>query len=150
MDRILAVIDHTDRSLHLLAEMADVAAGVDAQLFVLSLLSEEEFGEHEEVMAVIERSEGAAYSHGRGEAAAKLGQQGIDEELGTIDFDEIVGAVADEGERADTILETAKKYDVDHVALVGRRRSPTGKAIFGDAAQGVILNFDGTVTIATT
>jgi len=35
------------------------------------------------------------------------------------------------------------------VFVRGRRRSPTGKAVFGDTAQAVILNFDGFVTVAT-
>jgi len=32
------------------------------------------------------------------------------------------------------------------VFLTGKKRSPTGKAVFGDRSQAIILNFDGPVT----
>jgi hypothetical protein len=35
------------------------------------------------------------------------------------------------------------------VFLAGRKRSPTGKALFGDQTQAVILDFDGAVTVIT-
>lgn len=150
MERILAVIDDRERSLDLLAEMAEVADGVGASLIVLSLLTEEEFDDHAEVMAEIERSEHASFYHSPEDAAADLGELSIEETLDGITYDELLGAVADEGDRANTILTIAEEEGVDHISLVGRRRSPTGKAIFGDAAQGVILNFEGNVTIGMT
>lgn len=47
------------------------------------------------------------------------------------------------------ILEVAKEEDCEHVFIAGRKRSPTGKALFGDIAQAVLLRFDGPVTITT-
>ncbi len=148
MDRILAVIDNTDRSLELLSDMESVAAGIGAELLVLSLLTTEEFDEHAEVMAAIERTERTTFTQNPREAAAHLGRQAIEDELGSVAYDELLGAVCDEDDRADEVLEIAADHGVDHIAIVGRRRSPTGKAIFGDVAQGVILNFDGYVTVA--
>ena len=36
-----------------------------------------------------------------------------------------------------------------HLSSPGQQRSPSGKALFGDTAQQVVLNFPGPVTIVT-
>lgn len=148
MERILAVVDETDRSLQLLEEMADLAEGAEATLYVLSILSEDEYEEIGTVVGKIAQSERTTYKNDPEEAAAQIGRQAIEEEFGNIKYEDIFGVVADRGERDTAILEIADEHDVDHIAMVGRRRSPTGKALFGDDAQGVILNFDGKVTVA--
>ncbi|MFD1513340.1 universal stress protein [Halomarina rubra] len=53
------------------------------------------------------------------------------------------GAVGEEGE---TIVELAERLDADLVIVGGRKRSPTGKAVFGSTAQEVILNAPCPVT----
>jgi nucleotide-binding universal stress UspA family protein len=56
---------------------------------------------------------------------------------------EIRGAVGDHGE---LIVQIAKDVDADQVIVGGRRRSPTGKAVFGSVAQEVMLNAPCPVT----
>lgn len=51
------------------------------------------------------------------------------------------------GDASKDIILEAEKRECDHIFIIGKRRSPTGKAVFGDVAQSVILNFDGLVTI---
>jgi nucleotide-binding universal stress UspA family protein len=55
----------------------------------------------------------------------------------------VVGAL---GDRADAILREAARADVDMILVGGRRRSPTGKALFGSVAQEVMMNADVPVT----
>lgn len=43
------------------------------------------------------------------------------------------------GSPADEILKFADEYDVDQICVGGRKRSPTGKALFGSVTQDVIL-----------
>ena len=43
------------------------------------------------------------------------------------------------GSAADEILGYAEDYDVDQICVGGRKRSPTGKALFGSVTQDVIL-----------
>lgn len=52
---------------------------------------------------------------------------------------EIIGT---SGTPADEIRRVATENDVDLLSLGGRKRSPTGKAIFGSVTQAVILESD--------
>jgi nucleotide-binding universal stress UspA family protein len=51
------------------------------------------------------------------------------------------------GDPADTIVEVAAELDVDNVTMSGRRRSPTGKMLFGSTTQSVLLAADRPVTV---
>ena len=50
------------------------------------------------------------------------------------------------GERGETIVELASLLEADLVIVGGRKRSPTGKAVFGSTAQAVMLNAPCPVT----
>jgi nucleotide-binding universal stress UspA family protein len=52
------------------------------------------------------------------------------------------------GDPADQILAAADDADADLVVVAGRKRSPTGKALFGSVTQSVILNADCPVMVA--
>ncbi|WP_408957244.1 universal stress protein [Natrinema sp. 74] len=56
---------------------------------------------------------------------------------------EIRGAVGDHGS---SIVDLAASVDADQVVVGGRRRSPTGKAVFGSTAQEVLLSAPCPVT----
>jgi nucleotide-binding universal stress UspA family protein len=64
--------------------------------------------------------------------------RGLLEELEGRGFDPVThGGV---GESGPQIVQLAGKLDVDFVIVGGRRRSPTGKALFGSTAQNILLN----------
>lgn len=68
----------------------------------------------------------------------------VAQSLDAVDVDyEIRGSVGDRGE---TIVDLAKGEDADRVIVGGRRRSPTGKAVFGSTAQEVMLSSPCPVT----
>lgn len=74
-----------------------------------------------------------------GELQSTLEEYGIDYE--------VRGAVGDHGS---TITDLADEVDADRVVVGGRRRSPTGKAVFGSTAQKVLLSAPCPVTFVRT
>jgi len=51
------------------------------------------------------------------------------------------------GDPAETIISVAEELDVDNITMSGRRRSPTGKMLFGSTTQSVLLAGDRPVTV---
>lgn len=151
MQRALVVVDDSEGHRTLLEEAGELAAGVGTNLVLLSMITEQEYEEGIEAMEAIGEVEHTSYDESAVIEAAETSAEKIANDVferGAVDF-ETVGAVVEEGAFADRIIATAEEYDCDHVFISGRRRSPTGKAIFGDTAQAVILNFDGPVTVIT-
>ena len=66
---------------------------------------------------------------------------GLLEDAG-VDY-EVRGAVGDHGK---AIVDLAEAVDADRVVVGGRKRSPTGKAVFGSVAQEVMLSAPCPVT----
>lgn len=58
-----------------------------------------------------------------------------------------VAFAEESGDPADRILQVARERDVDMIAVAGRRRSPTGKAVFGSVTQSVVLEADRPVVV---
>jgi nucleotide-binding universal stress UspA family protein len=52
------------------------------------------------------------------------------------------------GDPADQLLDVAREEDADLIVVSGRKRSPTGKALFGSVTQSVILNAERPVMVA--
>ncbi|WP_435066491.1 universal stress protein [Haloplanus sp. C73] len=52
------------------------------------------------------------------------------------------------GDPADQLLEAARETDANLIVVGGRKRSPTGKALFGSVTQSVILNAERPVMVA--
>lgn len=148
MRKALVVADAANGVDRITREAGELAAGVDASLILLHVTSEDEYEENRKAMREVTGIEGGNYdvsqaSEGAREFAQDLGEQ----VLRNIDVEyEPVGAV---GEKYEKIMQTAEDYDCDHIFLTGRKRSPSGKAIFGDTAQRVILNFGNPVTVLT-
>lgn len=79
-----------------------------------------------------------------------MGEQLVRDRLGDLDVEySVEGQVFEGSRKGDLVVETAERNGCDHVFVTGVQRSPTGKALFGDFAQSVILNFDGYTTILT-
>lgn len=147
MKRALAVIEASESAKELVREAGELAAGVEAELVLLHVTTNDEY---EETRTSLERIPNLESSYTAGQAlegarqfAADLGREVLD----GVDVEhESVGRIGDE---RDEILATANDLGCDHVFLAGRKRSPTGKALFGDRTQSVILDFDGAVTVVT-
>lgn len=148
MHRALVAVDGTERDRELLSEAADYAAGTDAELLLLVTVPEETLEANSETIDRIAEVEHTSYSSDtvlasvenpvRESAEAALADRAVDYEIRT--------EVTDE--RVDAILRVADEAGCDHLFMLGQRRSPTGKAVFGDETQRAILNFEGYVTVS--
>lgn len=146
MKRALAVVEAKEATKDLVAEAGKLAKGVDAELFLLHVTTEEEFQDRRSTLENVagldtEYNVDNARS-GAEQFARKVGKEALDD---SVDF-KAMGRI---GEPQETILNTAQQHDIDHIFIHGKQRSPTGKAVFGDTAQAIILNFDGPVTVTT-
>jgi nucleotide-binding universal stress UspA family protein len=147
MERALAVVDASEAAKELVREAGELAGGVDAELLLVHVTSEEEYNQQREAMAAIPE-QSTTYSRDRAEQGARQFARDIaNEVLGDVAVDdEPVGLV---GDHVDGVLDLAAERGCDHVFVAGRKRSPTGKAMFGDTTQRIILDFDGAVTVIT-
>jgi nucleotide-binding universal stress UspA family protein len=55
--------------------------------------------------------------------------------------------ISDEDSASNEIRKVAEEVDADQIVMGGRKRSPTGKLIFGSVTQSVLTNTDLPVTI---
>jgi nucleotide-binding universal stress UspA family protein len=53
------------------------------------------------------------------------------------------------GDPADSLIDMADEIDADAICLAGRKRSPTGKLLFGSVTQKVILNTERPVLVCS-
>lgn len=148
MERGLVSLRESAAHRDLLAEAVNCAAGSDGDLAVLWHLDDDQYEEDVQTLEAVGRIENVEYDHSTiVEGAAEDAQAFVESVAGEADLDvRIIVGVGSETGRAEQILETADEYGCDHVFVVGNARSPTGKAVFGDTAQRVILGFDGFTT----
>lgn len=150
MKRGLVVVEETTAHRELLAEAGEHAAGADAELVLLTVMTEAEYEADTETLASIGSVEGTSYDSRAVLDAAANGLRDLARDVlpEGIDFEAVAKATG-EDERARAVIDTARDRECDHVFVFGRQRSPTGKAIFGDVAQRIVLDFEGYVTLKT-
>ncbi|EMA59713.1 universal stress protein [Halorubrum lipolyticum] len=152
MDRGLVLIENSESHAELLREAKEHALGAGADLVLLVTLTEDEFEETQEVLDTIGNIEQTSYTDQDAYQAAMNDAEEVSRAVFDDDDEvtyEIVPRISSEKERGETVIEVAEEMDADHVFTLGQKRSPTGKALFGDLAQYVVLNFDGYVTLQT-
>jgi nucleotide-binding universal stress UspA family protein len=147
MERALAIVDASEPAKDLVREAGELAAGVDAELILAHITKEEDYEDRITAMESVPEASVTYSLEQAQEGGRQFARDVAEEVLADVDVDyEVIGAV---GERAERILTMADGEDCDHIFMAGRKRSPTGKAVFGDATQRVILDYDGAVTVVT-
>lgn len=140
-------IQPTDASKEITRLAGQLAAGVDAEVYVMHVTSEERFQDRLDQLSSVEELDVQYDVETAARGAQQFAANVANEVLADLDVD--ITAIGRLGEIEEKVLAVADEYDCDHLFITGRRRSPTGKAIFGDLAQSLILNFDGPVTVTT-
>lgn len=147
MQRALAVVDSDEQSREMVREAGELAAGVDADVVVLHVTTEEEFEDNQDRLAELS-SEMASYGVETAQEGARQYAANVANEL-LSDVNVSTTAVGALGNRRDEVLDAARTHDCDYVFITGAKRSPTGKAIFGDDTQSIILSFEGSAVVRT-
>lgn len=149
MDRALVVMDPDESAEKLLAEAGDCVRGTDADVILLAMMTEDAIERELEILNQIGKVEHRSYGEttpleGAEHFAADVADDILDD---SVDYTAVSRLVDDDAE-AETILAIADEYGCDHIFIAGRKRSPTGKALFGDRTQQVLLNAESFVTVA--
>lgn len=147
IDRILVAIGPNDREHveDLTCVSIDIADPTDTTVYLLHVFQQDEYEELAASMDVDPtagdiRPDALAARHGSvDDSRTKLEGEGIDYE--------IRGVIG--GKPAEQVLRIASENDADHIVVGGTVRSPTGKAIFGDHAQQILLNASLPVTFVS-
>jgi nucleotide-binding universal stress UspA family protein len=143
LETILLAVGSEDehRAERLAAEAIAVAGPIDAMVVLAHVFDAEEFDAVRERLGVDPASEGSTPD---AVATRHTTTRTISRALAAAEVEHTIrGAV---GGHADEIVELAEAVDADRVVVGGRRRSPTGKAVFGSVAQDVLLSAPCPVT----
>ena len=118
MVRVLLALDDDIAQSHAQTNAIEdmVETATDAEVFILHVFRDNPEG------ASVQQVEAVR------EASKRLEEAGVDVQL-----------LEASGSPADEILRYADEQDVDQICVGGRKRSPTGKALFGSVTQDVIL-----------
>ena len=139
MKRLLAVIEPVAESIQLL-QLVTEFADEETHATVLCVATEGQTAADRREMA--ELTDGGPYRTG------VEGARAFADDLGAKVLEDVPyepsGAT---GEKSSRVLAAADNDDVDHLFMLGRKRTPTGKAMFGDATQAVLLNSERPVTL---
>lgn len=145
MNRALVVVTDSTRSKQILREAGELAANNATELVLLSVSPTESYEDTHDAVASIGSSDLVYTIEQAEESAVRNIERTASEAFDGLDVEYHTKAVF--GREVDSILDVAEAYDCDHLFIAGRRRSPTGKALFGDLTQQVLLAFDGPVTV---
>lgn len=134
---VLAALGEKGGSDDIVSLAHDLATAYDDPLVFLHVIPEEDFRAHKETIEGLPEVQDITVTQ-EANSAAQMAERIVGHVLGDVDRDRIEhrGRV---GNPADEILGEARSLNPRYLVIGGRRRSPSGKAIFGSTTQRVLL-----------
>ncbi|MFB6107293.1 MAG: universal stress protein [Haloplanus sp.] len=142
MSRLLVVVEPHESTNELLDVATEFVSGTDHELVLFSVTPEDAGEETRTRMREFTESDTRYELSVEGNAAfaRDVGSQRLPS---AVSF-EADGGIGDPFGR---IRGAIDEYDCRHVFVTGRKRTPTGKALFGDTTQELLLNAECPVTL---
>lgn len=137
---ILAPIDETERSIHVVSIAYDLATTYDDPLVALHVIPTEDFEDHAESLKEIPEFADFSVTQ-EADSARRFARKFVTETIEDANM-ELVEPRGRVGDIAEEILAEATRRDPRFIVISGRRRTPVGKALFGSTAQEILLNAD--------
>lgn len=132
---IVVAVDSSDRSSSVLARASALAADLDEPLHAVHVLR------RAELVDVLEKDvEGQAFTENY--EVRRIGEELVERAVTvpTVAHDsDTVETVVRVGDPAEELTTYAEEVNARYLVVGGRRRSPTGKALFGSVTQQVLL-----------
>lgn len=128
---IVAPVDRSERADRVIREAETLAEAFDEPVHVIHVLSRSEFRQLESE-SVEETGEPIDMNEVR-EFATAVAEEAAE---GLSVPHESFGMMGD----ADRIVDHAEEHDARYIVVGPRKRSPIGKAVFGDTSQSILLN----------
>lgn len=142
---ILAALDE-DRQSGVLSVAHDLATTYGDELVVLHVVPKDEFESYKESVQGIDEFKDLSVTQ-EIDSAAQFARRSITNVLGEFDSD-VVTPKGRIGDPADEILAEVDNVDPRFLVIGAQKRSPVGKALFGNTTQSVLLNAE--VPVVTT
>ncbi len=135
---ILAAIDENERSRAVVEIAADLARTYDDTLVALHVVPLEDFEAHKQSIESIPEFRDFSFTR-EADSAKRFAREFVLETVDGFDSNQL-DARGRVGDVTEEILSEASALDPRFLVISGRRRSPTGKAVFGNTAQQLLLN----------
>lgn len=133
---VIASVDRKNHSVQVVKEAEKLATSFSMELHVVHVLSQSDFIEmHSESLDAGEAIEMNRIK----EAAAKVAREISHDANVDANYVGLIGGASTK------ILEYAEEVDAEYVVIGTKKRSPTGKAVFGSTSQRIILNSNSPV-----
>lgn len=127
---IVAATDQSDRAEQVIAEGQKLSKALNTPLHIVHVA---EFSVGNLVSGSTEGSPDVDETKAEAEASAEEIATGVDLDCNL----EIAGLV---GDPANEIIQYSEEVGADYVVVSGRKKSPTGKALFGSVTQSLLLD----------
>lgn len=139
---VLAAIDETGQAKQIITMAYDLARAFGDELTVLHVIPEEDYEAHREKLENVPGFDDFSFGHEL-ENAAEIAQRFVEQTIDADDRDEVnVTTIGRIGDVASEIVKEGNRMNPRFLVIGGTRRSPVGKAIFGDTGQQIILESD--------